>query len=101
MPNWVKNLESLNEMLSMIIVYAPDFPEEDYLAPEEQLTLRSAFDEVRRGLRFHPLLPPGGEARAMAEEALQQATSEFLSGDEKNARRRLEDLRRGLFDEDR
>jgi len=48
---WVTSKSSLLDFISLVVVYAPnEFPQEDYLSPEEQLTLTMAFDELRFGL---------------------------------------------------
>lgn len=50
---WVNSLDDLQDFISFVILYAPDeFPEEDFLAPNEQLDLTRAFEEIRRGLAF-------------------------------------------------
>ena len=50
---WVKNLPTFKDFLSLVIVHAPDgFPEEDYLAPDEQLNLVRAFGELYKGLEM-------------------------------------------------
>lgn len=51
--NWINSLDDLHDFISFVILYAPDeFPEEDFLAPNEQLDLTRAFEEIRRGLTF-------------------------------------------------
>lgn len=50
---WIKNFAGFIDFLSLVIVHAPsDFPKEDYLREDEQLTLESAFKELRDGMRF-------------------------------------------------
>ncbi|MGJ7541906.1 hypothetical protein [Variovorax sp. LT1R16] len=50
---WVKNVAGFRDFLSLVIVHAPDdFPEEDYLAPGEQLNLVRAFGELYKGLEL-------------------------------------------------
>lgn len=51
--NWVNSVDDLQDFISFVILYAPDeFPEEDFLAKNEQLDLTRAFEEIRRGLTF-------------------------------------------------
>lgn len=41
---WVKDFEGMIDFLSQVIVHAPDnFPKEDYLDEDEQLTLELRF----------------------------------------------------------
>jgi hypothetical protein len=50
---WVKNLAGLIDFLSVVIVHAPDdFPREDFLNDDEQLTLEKAFQEIQFGMQF-------------------------------------------------
>ena len=50
---WVKNVEGLVDFLSLVVVYAPDeFPKEDFLDDDEQLTLDLAFAEINAGMEF-------------------------------------------------
>jgi|GEM_PF-1735042 hypothetical protein len=48
--SWVYDKESFYDFLGFVIVYVPDFPEEDFLEPDEQLNLDSAFEELRKGI---------------------------------------------------
>ncbi|HEX8255751.1 MAG TPA: hypothetical protein VF846_21610 [Thermoanaerobaculia bacterium] len=48
---WVNSVEDLLDLISYVILYAPDeFPEEDYLGPEDQMSLSRAFTELEHGL---------------------------------------------------
>jgi hypothetical protein len=53
MTTWVNSFAGLMDFLSLVIVHAPDeFPTEDYLRDDEQLTLDMAFAELRQGMKF-------------------------------------------------
>ena len=70
---WVRNFEGLLDFLSLVIVHAPDdFPKEDYLRDDEQLTLEMAFEEIGNGMRFVVDKIPD-------EKVLQQLRSHFNS----------------------
>ena len=47
---WVYDKESFFDFLGFMIVHAPEFPEEDFLEPHEQLSLESAFEQLKKGL---------------------------------------------------
>ncbi|QJE03747.1 hypothetical protein HH212_27005 (plasmid) [Massilia forsythiae] len=50
---WIKNFGGFVDFLSLVIVHAPDdFSKENYLGEDEQLTLESAFNELRNGMKF-------------------------------------------------
>ncbi len=50
---WVNSVSTFKDFLSLVIVHAPDdFPKEDYLSDDEQLTLESAFSELRAGVEL-------------------------------------------------
>lgn len=50
---WVKSVASFRDLLSLVIVHAPDdFPDEDFLAQDEQLNLVRAFGELYKGLEL-------------------------------------------------
>ena len=72
--SWVYDEPSLRDFISLVLFLAPDeFPREDYLSDDEQLTLDLAFDELRHGLQFVKTLqgdsPKTERARALIEEA--------------------------------
>ena len=51
--SWVKSVPGFRDSPSLVNVYAPgDFPEEDYLAKDEQLNLERAFVELHHGLEL-------------------------------------------------
>jgi hypothetical protein len=53
--HWINSDRDLFSFMKYVLLYAPDqFPREDYLKPDEQMTLGRAFDELRRGLQFLP-----------------------------------------------
>lgn len=47
---WVFDKESFFDFLGFMIVHAPDFPEEDFLDPDEQLDIEKAFVELNDGI---------------------------------------------------
>jgi hypothetical protein len=50
---WIKNLNGLYNFIGYVVLFAPDkFPKEDYLKPEEQMTLDKAMAELHKGLEF-------------------------------------------------
>ena len=73
--SWVKSVAAFRDFLSLVIVHAPDdFPEEDYLAADEQLNLERACAELHRGLEMliadQRSPAPTSELRLMLDQAL-------------------------------
>lgn len=48
MPDWIQDGQRLNEFLSYVLAYAPNFPEEDYLESPCGAPLCRAFVRGRR-----------------------------------------------------
>lgn len=66
----VESVDDLLDFISYVVLYAPDeFPEEDYLSAEEQMTLDTAFRELSRGLRLAL-----DEGAAKSEESVLRGT---------------------------
>ncbi|MCA9492157.1 MAG: hypothetical protein KC621_19630 [Myxococcales bacterium] len=95
--NWVYDKASLRDFFSMVVVYCPDFPHEDYLGPEQQLTVDSAFAELRAGLLFIPALRRDAELRQSVEEQLLQAEQEFRCGEGKRGSWLVQQVEDALF----
>ncbi len=95
---WVGSLEDLQEFISYMVAYAPDeFPEEDYLQPEEQLNLEKAFQEIFRGMEMvdRALKDPirAKKLRTMLEESLQA----YREGDDVRGAHLLQDFEFDFF----
>jgi hypothetical protein len=92
---WVRSVASFRDFLSLAIVHAPDdFPVEDHLAADEQLTLDRAFDELHHGV---DLL--GGDAvlcKAL-HARLDEAHAAYRAGLEREGARLLHAVEREAF----
>jgi len=96
--SWVTSIQSFKDFLSLVIVHAPDdFPEEDFLKPQEQLDLESAFVELRHGLTL--LANPGVSASSAASLAsfLDRALVAYRSGDDIAGAHLLQELESQAF----
>jgi hypothetical protein len=98
---WVNSLEDLHEFISYMVAYAPDeFPEEDFLRPEEQLNLQSAFQEIFRGMDMvdHVLRDPirAKKLRSMLDESLQA----YREGDDVRGAHLLQEFEFDFFGPD-
>ncbi|MCB1041574.1 MAG: hypothetical protein KDC35_01450 [Acidobacteria bacterium] len=80
---WVRSLVHLQEFISYVIVYAPDaFPEEDYLGPDEQMSLNKAFVEMRRGVEFVRTKISDEAVLAHLEGLLEESLEAYEDGDD-------------------
>ena len=72
---WIKKFEDLIDFLSLVIVHAPDdFPQEDYLRADEQLTLVKAFDELQGSM---PLIKSRISDKQMFDQLAQTLKDSF------------------------
>lgn len=80
---WIKNYNGFVDFLSLVIVHAPDgFPKEDYLRDDEQLTLESAFKELRDGMAFVAPRVADGVALNTLHGQLDQALALYRQGED-------------------
>ncbi|MCB9596938.1 MAG: hypothetical protein H6719_29720 [Sandaracinaceae bacterium] len=77
----VRDEATLRELLSFVLIYAPNFPKEDFLAPEDQITLDSAFRRLRDGLVFVRGLRSDAERYRSVCQNLERAHRCFAVGD--------------------
>ena len=91
--SWVKSDAGFRDFLSLVIVHAPDeFPEEDFLAPEEQLTLDLAFQELRTGVELLSKKRISAAQKRQLYELLQAAHSKYVAGLDVEAAHLLQEL---------
>jgi hypothetical protein len=93
----IGDIESLRDFLGYAIVFAPEFPEEDFLDASEQMTLDSMLNELETGLVFVPGMVDDPERRALVRSMLVAAREAYESGDERLGAERLQDLDREIF----
>jgi hypothetical protein len=94
---WIKNFGGFVDFLSLVIVHAPnDFPKEDYLREDEQLTLENAFDELKNGMKFvKPRISDDAAFEALCGR-LEQVLVLYRQGEETQAARLLQDFELSL-----
>ncbi|CAN7252209.1 hypothetical protein [Rhizobacter sp. LjRoot28] len=97
---WIKNLGGFLDFLSLVIVHAPDdFPKEDYLGDDEQLTLERAFLELRDGMQFVAPKVSGGAALNALQAQLNQVLALYRQGDDVKGAHLLQDFEQRLLQE--
>ena len=86
-------------MIGYVVLGAPDeFPVEDYLALEEQMTLEKAFGILRRGLPVAYDRIKDKEAIPKAVELLEASYEAYKSGDQRAGAFLLQDFDEFLLD---
>jgi hypothetical protein len=90
---WVKSVEGMIDFLSVVIVHAPDdFPEEDFLGADEQLTLDRAFGELRYGMSFVKTKIKDKLLLDRLDELLEESFSAYKLGDDVKGAHLLQDF---------
>jgi hypothetical protein len=90
MHNWVDDFTSLVEFFSMVIVCAPDnFFKEDYLTDDQQLTLDSAFAELRHGVQYAEPRIADKAVVAQIYEGLDSALAAYHAGQQLEGARQV------------
>lgn len=98
--HWIKNFNGLLDFLSLVIVHAPnDFPKEDYLRDDEQLTLEKAFEELSGGMALlEPKVSNGAALNALRVQ-LDRALALYRQGDDVRGAHLLQDFEQLLLRE--
>lgn len=95
---WVNNLDGLYDFIGYVVLRAPDsFPKEDYLKPEEQMTLEKAFSELRAGLNFVESEVVGVETKLQLSSLLEEAQTAYVQGEQKKGAHLLQDFEALIF----
>ena len=95
---WVNNLDGLYDFIGYVVLRAPDkFPKEDYLKPDEQMTLDKAFSELRGGLSFVEEDVVGVETKHRLSLLLDEARAAYIAGERKQGAHLLQDFEALIF----
>lgn len=99
--SWVNSYEELLDFLSLVVVCAPDeFPKEDYLSDEQQLTLEMAFDEIVRGMEFVAKRVQDKEELARLQGYAAASLAAYRLGDDVKGAHLLQEFERELLKAD-
>ena len=95
---WVKHIDGLHDFISYVVVHAPDeFPQEDFLDDDEQMTLDQAFAELRDGLRFVEAAFPGADKERGLSDLLDRSLQNYKNGDDIRGAHLLQEFERRIF----
>jgi len=96
--NWVKNLNDLLDFLSYMVLYAPDeFPEEDYLSPEEQMNLEKAFEVLNNSMEFVREKISNGDQLQQLQGLLNDSNTAYKDGDDVKGAHLLQEFEAVVF----
>jgi hypothetical protein len=90
----VRTIDDLQELISYMVLYAPDeFPVEDYLAENQQMTLDRAFRELQNGIQ---VVIQRGMVAAEVEDQVrvlaEQAAAAYKQGDDVTGAHLLQEI---------
>ncbi|HEX5008620.1 MAG TPA: hypothetical protein VFV70_16010 [Hyphomonadaceae bacterium] len=94
----METVSDLWDHIAYVMEYAPtDFPREDYLLPEQQMTLDMAFDQLQQGVA---IAFPGASAsaqRAQLVALLDRSLGEYRNGNRTEAAGMLAEFESIIF----
>lgn len=95
---WVRDIDSFYNFIGYVVLRAPNsFPVEDYLPPEEQMTLEKAFAELRRGLQMVDPEVANELKREKLSSMLEASLIAYRAGDEVKGAHLLQDFEGMIF----
>jgi hypothetical protein len=94
--HWVRDIDRLHDFIAYVVVHAPDnFPKEDYLKENEQMTLETAFEELRRGVQLRNFA--AADASCQLSAILDDALALYRTGEDVKGAHRIQDFERLIF----
>jgi len=95
---WIRRLEALHDFIGFVVLRAPNrFPLEDHRAPDDQLNLDRAFDELRAGLEFVAKSESDPQFHDRLRGVLDQSLEAYRAGDRKRGAHLLQDFQDTIF----
>lgn len=95
---WVRDVNSLYNFVGFVVLRAPDqFPREDYLQDNEQLTLDKAFEELRAGVQLVQADFPDRQVSGELQVILDESLALYQAGERVAAAQRLQDFSSAIF----
>lgn len=95
---WVRDLLGLYDFIALVVVGAPSaFPIEDYRAPDDQLNLDRAFEELRNGLEFVAVSNRDPMFHDRLRAILDESLAAYRAGERKEGAHRLQDFQDMIF----
>jgi hypothetical protein len=99
MINRVETLAQLHDFIGYMVLSAPDcFPVEDFLQPDEQMTLDRAFEVLKASLVFVPAPAQFPAFHSILCNVLDEALAAYRAGDQWAGAHRLQDFQNLIFE---
>ena len=98
--DWVEDYDSLIEFISYLLLSAPsDFPEEDFLKPEEQMNLDKAHAVLKNSMEY--AVPRMKDKSALPElmRMIEETFAAYRKGDEDRGAHLLQSFEKRLLQE--
>lgn len=96
MDTWIHHQGAYIDFLSQVLLEAPDFEQEDYLEPHEQLDMDKAFAMLVERLILFPRLQRNPQDRLIAEKMIEHAKKAFETGEILEGTTSIQELREFL-----
>ena len=98
MSSWIQDLNSLWDFIGYVVLSAPDnFPEEDFLQPDEQMNLERAFEELRNAMNLIKPSKLNDAKRSEALSLLEESLDSYRAGNVVKGAHLLQDFRVLIF----
>lgn len=95
---WIQDLNALRDFIGYVVLSAPDnFPEEDFLQPDEQMNLDRAFEEMRNAMNLFKPSKMDDAKRKEALSMLEESLHAYRTGDIVKGAHLLQDFRTFIF----
>jgi hypothetical protein len=94
----IRSLPHLYDFIGYMVLRAPDrYPTEDFLEPDEQMTLDRGFRMLKESLVYVPVPPDFPAFHSALAEVLSDSLLAYRRGDRKAGARRLLDFQNLIF----
>lgn len=97
----MESVDDLWNHIAYVLAYAPDqFPVEDFLADDEQMTFERAFEQLRQGVEIAYPEPDFADKKALLHSILDQSYAQYQAGKNIKAGHLLNDFQDNIFKAD-
>lgn len=97
----MENVDDLWNHIAYVLLCAPDqFPHEDFLSEDEQMTLDRAFEQLRQGVEVAYPEVSFASKRAVLNGLLDRSYAAYKAGQDIAAGRFLNEFQEGIFKAD-
>lgn len=96
----MQRIEDLWDHIAFVVHYAPQFPIEPDLLPEQQMTLDMAFEQLHQGVEIAYAKTDNSARKRELHEVLDRALADYRAGDRASAAARLNEFEGVIFTPD-